>query len=99
MVVMAQGKQGNQGIWMFIFPDREKQREFAKNIKKMISHREFNSQHRENFEVLKIKRHFRVAVDVATIFWLFEVNIELEGQPKNDIFCNRLHYICDCCLV
>ena len=57
-----------QGIWMFIFPDRENTGNLPKNIKNMILHREFNSQHRENVEVLKIKRHFRVVVGVATIF-------------------------------
>ena len=39
-VAMAQGKQG---IWMFIFPDRENTGNLPKNIKNMILHREFAS--------------------------------------------------------
>ena len=60
--------QGNQGSWMFIFLDRENIGNLPKNIKNLILHRKFNSQHRENFEVLKIKRHFRVVVGVAINF-------------------------------
>ena len=69
---------------MFVFTEMEAAN-LPRNIKTMILHREFNSQHRENFEVLKIKIHFRVVVGVATIFCLFKVNIELEGQPNNGI--------------
>ena len=35
--------QGKQGIWMFIFPDRENTGNLPKNIKNMILHREFAS--------------------------------------------------------
>ena len=34
---------GKQGICVFILPDSEKHREFAKNIEKMFLHREFTS--------------------------------------------------------
>ena len=62
------GKTGKSGNFNVHFSRQGKQREFAKNIKNTILHREFNSQHGENFEVLQIKRHFRVVVHVATIF-------------------------------
>ena len=42
-VATAQGKQGKQGIWMFIFPDRENTGNLPKNIKNMILHREIAS--------------------------------------------------------
>ena len=48
--------QGNQGIWMFIFPDSEI---CQKNVKNMNLHREFNSQHRQNFEFFKNKKTFQ----------------------------------------
>ena len=35
--------QGKQGIWMFIFPDRENTGNLPKSIKNMILHREFAS--------------------------------------------------------
>ena len=35
--------QGKQGIWMFIFQDRENTGNLPKNIKNMILHREFAS--------------------------------------------------------
>ena len=46
-----------KGIGMFIFPDRENTGICQKNTE--ILHREFNSQHRENFEVLKNKKTFQ----------------------------------------
>ena len=33
--------QGKQGIWMFIFPDRENTGNLPKNIKNVFLHREF----------------------------------------------------------
>ena len=57
-VATAQGKSGKQGIWMYIFPDRENTGNLPKNIKNMILHREFNSQHREILSY-KIKTYFR----------------------------------------
>ena len=42
-VATAQGKPGKQGIWIFIFPDREKTGNLPKNIKNVILHREFTS--------------------------------------------------------
>ena len=53
------GKSGNLDVH---FSRQGTHREFAKNIKNMILHREFNSQHRENFDVLQIKRYFRLVV-------------------------------------
>ena len=42
-IVRVATAQGKQGIWMFIFPDRENTGNLPKNIKNMILHREFAS--------------------------------------------------------
>ena len=51
----------------------------------MILHGEFNSQHRENFEVLKIKKTFQCCGRCGYNLLTFEVNIELEGQTNDGI--------------
>ena len=46
-VATAQGKQGKQGIWFLLFPDRENTGNFALTQGKILRHRE-KFRHREN---------------------------------------------------
>ena len=87
------GKTGNLDVH---FSRQGKHREFAKKYLKYDFTRGICLQHRENFEVLKL-RYLRVVMRLSYNFLTFEANNELVNNPINyQYFCSRLYCICDC---
>ena len=76
-VATAQGKQGKQGIWFLLFPDRENTGNLPKNIKNMILHREFTFNTGKILKFQKLNVKPGLWWNIAIKFWLFDAKFQL----------------------